>query len=360
MNYHKLKFSVEWQMKRWNISEEEAIDKITKMKKSFGISRPYSIEWQMKKWNISKEEAILRIENSKNKTRNTQKSMSDFDFKAMSPKNPEHWIKKGFQKDEANDIAKKQVKDMQLSCIIKRKEHPENYKASYNTNIDYYIKKGFSEDEAIEMVKNRQATGRLDKFIERYGEKEGTKKWRERQVKWQKTLQEKPQCEKDRINKLKGNTLENMITKWGKVDGTEKYNNWLNRINKFYSNISQQLFYKLLENIIDKENVKFTTHNGEKVIQQKNNCYLYDFCYKRKIIEFNGDKWHANPILFNENDMPNPYIKITSKEIWEHDKIKNNIAKDKGYKILIVWESDYIKNEQKIINECLNYLTDEN
>jgi hypothetical protein len=66
--------------------------------------------------------------------------------------------------------------------------------------IEYYLERGYSEAEAKELIKERQSTGRLDKFIERYGEEEGTERWKERQIKWQKTLNDKPEDKKLEIN----------------------------------------------------------------------------------------------------------------------------------------------------------------
>lgn len=82
-----------------------------------------------------------------------------------------------------------------------------NQNRSYNTRIEYYTDKGYSEEESKILLKERQATGRLDKFINRYGEDEGIKKWKERQEKWQNTLKSKPQKEIDEINKRKSSGI---------------------------------------------------------------------------------------------------------------------------------------------------------
>lgn len=360
MNYNKLKYSVEWQMNRFGLSEKEAEEKIKNMRKACGQSNVYSIEWQMKKYNITREEAENRIKIITNKISESYNNKDEFNRKAISPKNKEHWLKKGYDIKTAKKLAHEQVKHMQSSYQKKKEDNPDNYFASFNVKEEYYIKQGFTKEEAKNLVKERQAVGRLDRFIERYGDEEGKKRWEERQIKWQKTMDEKPQEEKDRINKLKGITLENMIRKWGEVDGTEKYNNWVEKtknVNIFYSKISQQLFYILLNNISDKENVKFATHNKEKIIQQNNKIYCFDFCYKRKIIEFNGDIYHANPKLFNENDCTNPYLKnLSAKETWKQDNHKINIAKNKGYDILVIWEKDYRENGKDVINKCLQFL----
>ena len=317
-----------------------------------------SIQWQMQRWGLTQEEAEKKIEKITQKIEKTKKELPEFDFKAMNPKNPEHWIKKGYNEIEAINLAKKQLQYMQSIAYKKKQLNPEKYKSSYTTSLEYWIERGFSEKEAKEKLKERQAVGRLDKFIERYGEEEGRKRWEERQVKWQKTLQDKTPEEKERINKLKGVTLENMIRKWGEIDGTEKYHNWLlsREKSKFYSKISQELFYQILNHIIDKENVKFASHNGEKIIQRFKKSYMYDFCYKNKIIEFNGDAWHANPKFYNENDTPNPFSLLPAKELWKIDENKQNIAKSLGYDILIIWENEYHKRPNIVLNRCLIFL----
>ena len=82
----------------------------------------YSVEWQMNKFGISEKEAKEKIQNIKNKIKNAQQKLSDFDYKAMSSKNPEHWIKKGHTEEEAKEIAKKQLSSMQQKAFNLRKE----------------------------------------------------------------------------------------------------------------------------------------------------------------------------------------------------------------------------------------------
>lgn len=57
------------------------------------------------------------------------------------------------------------------------------------------------------------------------------------------------------------------------------------------------------------------------------------------IIEVNGDYWHCNPNIYNENY----YHKIkhkTAKEIWEDDKKHIEIANKHNHKVIEIWESD--------------------
>jgi len=68
---------------------------------------------------------------------------------------------------------------------------------------------------------------------------------------------------------------------------------------------------------------------------------------KKIIIEFFGDFWHCNPNQYNENDDFNFGLKV--KDVWAHDKERINKFIDLGYKVVIVWESDYLNNKKDII-----------
>jgi hypothetical protein len=369
MSKHITKYSIVY-WEKLGFTEEESLEKVLIYKQLKRKNKKICIEYWLQR-GFSNEEAVSKI--SEIQSENSKKVKNRF-----NPRKLQSWINKGFSNEEAEKNVKlTQKKSSRLNIIFWTNKgfsneeavakiseiQSENSKKVKNhtndVNIEYYLNKGFSKEEAILKIKERQAVGRLDRFIQRYGEEEGRKKWKERQIKWQNTMKDKSKEEKKRINKLKGCTLENMIRKYGEIDGTEKYYKWNEKIHtsNFYSNISQELFYKLLENIDDKENVKFATHNNEKIIQKDHKYYLYDFCYKKKIIEFNGDIWHANPNLYKETDYPNPYLKnLTAKNIWEFDNIKNNIVKNKGYKILIIWEKDYRENYKEQLLKCLNFL----
>lgn len=69
------------------------------------------------------------------------------------------------------------------------------------------------------------------------------------------------------------------------------------------------------------------------------------------IIEFNGDYWHCNPKKYK----PDYYHQVkqkTAKELWEYDKKKIDLIKQKGYNLEVVWESDY-KSDKTIINKII-------
>ena len=350
-------FDVKWQMERFNLSEEDAIEKIKNIKEKYSNSffNSYSIKAQMEKFDLSEEEAIEKIHLLKNKTLEKFNSYSDFDFKAMSPKNKEHWIKKGFTEEEAIKLGRDQVKYMQNCFSEKRIGDPEKYKDTYITKKEYWIKRGLTEEESILKISENQKTFSLDICIKKYGEEQGRIRWQKRQDQWLKTLDSKSTEEKIKIKQSKLVTLDIMIKKYGEEKGRIKFEKYEKRCHCF-SKISMELFRKILKNITDKENVQFATHNGEKYLKTETSYYLYDFCYKNKIIEFNGDIWHANPNIYESDSTPHPYSSNTSENIWKKDLIKKEFAEKNGFQVFVVWEQDYRKNKEEILKQCIKFL----
>jgi DNA-dependent RNA polymerase auxiliary subunit epsilon len=87
-----------------------------------------------------------------------------------------------------------------------KQAHPERE----NTHIEYWLSKGFSEEDAKRKLSNRQATFTIENCIERYGEYEGHIIWKDRQDRWQNTLNAKPQEDIDEMNSRKAIDYKNM------------------------------------------------------------------------------------------------------------------------------------------------------
>jgi G:T-mismatch repair DNA endonuclease (very short patch repair protein) len=69
------------------------------------------------------------------------------------------------------------------------------------------------------------------------------------------------------------------------------------------------------------------------------------------IIEYNGDYWHCNPKKYGP-DYFNQKKQKTAKELWEYDKNKIDLIKEKGYNLEIVWESD-LNDDNTLINKLI-------
>lgn len=249
-----------------------------------------------------------------------------FSEKILGEKNPNHTSKttieerksrSPFSKDFVNyDNEDKRQKFIKEVCDNK----------PYNTRIEYWLDKGFNEEEAKEKLKERQTTFTLEICIEKYGKVDGEKIYIDRQKQWMKSLTE---------------------------NGNLKYG---------YSQVSQNLAYELLNfyNNSERENIYFATKNFEHRIDKKGGgIWLYDFTdlNNKKIIEYNGDQYHGNPSIYESNDTPHPFRKnITAQEIWDKDERKIQAAKDIGFDILVVWDSEFKKNKDEVIAKCRDFL----
>lgn len=279
-------------------SEEEGKKKISEIqKKSSSKSKP------------------PKLPTKKELTDKFGKEYADKFFKEKSKWSIEYWLKRGY--DEK--YAKEEIKKLQSNNSKKRKKYVTT------KTIDYWLEKGYTEEEAKKNISESQKTFSLEKCITKFGKEEGLKKWEERQKKWQKTLHES------------------------------------HNMHVGYSKISQELF-EIIEKFYEEDErdyIFYGSKNREFTIRQNEKTYVYDFTdlKNRKIIEFNGDIYHANPNIFNEKDRPNPFKKEkTSKEIWDFDKNKKNVAEDNGFEELIIWENDYKNNKQQVIEQCKQFL----
>lgn len=246
------------------------------------------------------------------------------------------------QRQRISPFSKSFMKYDGLSDEEKQKEIRKNLQCDRDdrsTNqIKYWINKGYSEEDAIKKVSDRQRTFTIEKCIDKYGEEIGRKIYNERQIKWSEKIEKKyrngefskspKSCNSVIYSKFEKEIIQEILN-LSNIDLSET---------KSYQN--RQL---TLNNIFD------------------NNCnnieFMYDFTYRNKIIEYNGDYWHMNPNKYSE-DFYNELSKTTAKDKWKMDEIKLKCAKAYGYDVLIIWESDYKKDKDGTIQKCLDFLLD--
>lgn len=208
--------------------------------------------------------------------------------------------------------------EVAMETLKKRQEDDPNLQLRPNQK-QYWLNKGLSEDEAKEKVKERQSTNTQERFMERYGEEEGLKKWFDRQEKWLGSMKES-----------------------GMFSGT--------------SEVSDNLFEKINQSF---GNLRYG--NDELTIRLTKGWCKVD-CLNpenNKVIEFYGDYWHGNPKKYKPDDVIKTGSKnqIIVKDKWEHDRIRINQLKEKGYDVMIIWESEYRENPDLIIGKCIGFLS---
>jgi hypothetical protein len=170
----------------------------------------------------------------------------------------------------------------------------------------------------------------LNTFIDRYGKEDGENRYNLF------------------INRLKYTQSKDFfIEKYGEEIGVNKYNEFiltkLSHIKDSYSKISQKLFWGIYEKLNDgdREKCYFYELNSEYTFYVWTNDMTIinvDFKLNNKVIEFDGDYWHSK------------------KEQIEKDKKRDDFLLKKGYHIKRIKEKDYKNNRDIIINECLEFL----
>jgi hypothetical protein len=138
-----------------------------------------------------------------------------------------------------------------------------------------------------------------------------------------------------------------------------KYANDKTRVYTFASKKANALFESLSLCIIDNEHIYYNTKGKEFGLRDKETSkyYFYDFVdtTRKKCIEFNGNYWHANPLIYNETDVIKKSNR-TAKEIWDADFLKLQRIENEGYDVLVIWESEYDDNSKECIDTCIAFL----
>jgi hypothetical protein len=115
---------------------------------------------------------------------------------------------------------------------------------------------------------------------------------------------------------------------------------------------SQHLFQRIYDIT---GNGKFHNKGGELRI----GTFYVDFVYGLKVIEYNGDYWHANPAIYEaENIVKFRHKTAAAKTIWKRDTKRLEFIRSMGYAVKIIWESDFKKNPEQTVQECISWLNE--
>lgn len=152
---------------------------------------------------------------------------------------------------------------------------------------------------------------------------------------------------------FKKNFIESMCTKHNILSMNELFNNhtWGNIYTKPHKIVAQLL--------IDNK-ISIRLEYILKVCGEIPNRYFYKYdilINDFKLIEVNGDFWHANPKFYKDTDIigKHKWGYSRANQIWERDRQKIDFAIKKGYKIMIVWEDAIYNNWENLKKEILEY-----
>lgn len=220
---------------------------------------------------------------------------------------------------------------------------------------------------------NKYASRDLSWFIEKYGDVEGYAVWdKKRKSRAYKISREYLETiydsdEVDRILRQRHSRgIDFYISKYGEIEGVKRYRQAIyrsqaNKKTKSYSKWAMGICHIIKKEIPDliyygdNELILGLNREQEEFYGQK--IIIPDLFYRGKIIEFNGDLFHGNPVLFEDYECPHPYRpNHTAQELREIDQKRYKYYEDRGYQLLVIWENDYKTDKRKTIKQCLDFL----
>ena len=177
-------------------------------------------------------------------------------------------------------------------------------KRDNSLSVEYYIKHyNVSESEAEEMLSERQRTNKPDVYIRNYGQELGLKLYRDKLLRWHSKMH-KYQRESDFVSAI-----------------IEHFNLDLNKC--MFEGRYDTAKMGLLETIPD-------------------------FIYEDKVIEFYGDYWHQNLDVVKPSKM--------LAHVHERDAHVNERILKAGYKLLVIWENDWLTKRNETLSKIKEFL----
>lgn len=155
------------------------------------------------------QEDYERYRDNLKKSKNTEEFKKNQSIAIKKSFTEQHWIDK---------LGEEEGKKKYLSLIEKSRKSLIKVRESLTKEeiqknsifcIPHWISKGFTKEEAIEKIKLLQSRGKSF-FIEKYGEKDGLERWKQRTKNWRNSFEKNDQ---DAINqKRKDNASEGRYT----------------------------------------------------------------------------------------------------------------------------------------------------
>ena len=351
--------------------EESWLLRMSKHQSEFNYIKKYGEEEGKRKWveynkskGLTEQKCILKYGEEEGKKRWV-------DIRDRSKSTLENFIRKHGEEEGKRRWAVKKEKDKikgTLQFYLEKYGEEEGLikylekNSKISVSVESLTKSGYTEDEINEIKKrhSKNSACTLERMIKDYGEVEGTKRYN----KWVNSARERSgRCKEHWIKKgfseaqakqiisfRQGHSkLENFIEKYGKELGTKKY---------VECNIKKAEGCILSSSCISKLETKFFEFLSEdtkiysKGLQSRiivdTKIYVVDYLdpISKKIIEVFGYYWHTNPKFYSK-DFYHPMVKLTAEEIWKKDEIRINNLKNAGFKLLIIWEDELYKDLEK-------------
>lgn len=271
---------------------------------------------------------------------NYTKEESEYKIRSQRKFNIEYWIERGLTKDEA--ILK--IKDIQKENSSKRKKY---HGVTWN-QFEYWMKKEkITEEEAKKKVSELQKTFDLEKIIKRYGKIEGT-------------IRYENMCK----NLSNSQSLNGFINRYGIDEGNKKYiETIIKRCSNTYTSKESLILFKKIYKKIRKHlqrNEIYWGISGSKEYflynKDSKKVFFYDFTIPslKIIIEYHGKRYHPNPKWDQEKWNKWNFMGLNAKEKRDMDVYKNKVAEDYGFEVIEIFSDEVNESiTELIINKII-------
>lgn len=204
---------------------------------------------------------------------------------------------------------------------------------SMETMIEKYGVEHAAQYEAFKVTESH--------FIEKYGEEEGKRRWKD-------------------LCYCRGKSMRASyyIEKYGEELGLKKWKERVELLNSIRDSYNLTKISSLnikFKNLLDELKIDYT---DEYCVWDNTRCYYYDFKIDNYIFELNGDFWHANPNKYKSSDILKfPGGPVTAQELWDKDKRKKEVAEALGFKVVYYWENQINNSElwEEIREKLIHY-----
>lgn len=219
---------------------------------------------------------------------------------------------------------------------------------SYPSEVKHWLRKGYTEEEAREIISKRQAEVAL-----KQNNPVTKRRQRERHSGQNNPMSLSSISSRCGVAEEDARKLTPCYGRRGKKHPMFGKHHTQEAVEKIAKNSSRHFSQKSsAEREIYEKLISLGYNVSRNVGVSRYNCDIV-FNSSPFIIEYFGDFWHCNPDKWDAQQL-NPRIKMTAKERWELDRRKVESLEALGYKVLVVWESDWKKRQLSVIKEIID------
>jgi len=262
---------------------------------------------------------------------------------------PRYWMQRGFDRDAAISAANQVQKNRAARAGNKSRGQPRGPRT-----VDYWISKGHTADQAAELVSAWQRRD-TEWFVMMYGPDEGQTRYDQMIKRRQQTWYGRSDFDRQQRNATKGKTKAQLIEKYGQERAFDIIRRRTSGTSKI-SKESVEFFVELDQSLGQISARSVTGYKGsERFVKFGDNITWVDYYLDGKIIEFHGSYWHADPRLFEADEIHN-VINLPCREIWQRDHQRLDTLEKLGYNVLVIWSKDVDDDCQRELDRAKQFI----